>query len=182
MYDTLKQISEKAIKLADFQFTQEKIENNWLGTNPASESEIKLTQDRLGIELPTDYKKFISITNGFSAPNDIEPTFESINKIDYLKNIDNFIIEAYSIDGIEDIGKQLEKSILIGGINQEQYFLLIPPDLTNRKWKYWKFANWHPGEEEHESLELYFKNVLNFINETIESEKTNHNNGSYEKH
>lgn len=169
MYSLLRKISEKAIELADFEFTQEQTENKWLGTKPTSETDIKLTEKRLGIEFPTDFKKFLSITNGFSAPNDIEPTFEPINKIDFLKNIDSFMIEAYSIDGIENIGPQLEKSILVGGINQEQYFLLIPPNSTIEKWKYWKFANWYPGEEEHENLESYFKEVLNFMNEQIKS-------------
>ncbi|WP_324026553.1 hypothetical protein QSV08_03285 [Maribacter sp. BPC-D8] len=81
-----------------------------------------------------------------------------------MRNIDSFIIESYSIDGIENIGKQLEKSILVGGINQEQYFLLIPPNATNEKWKYWKFANWYPGEEEFDDLHSYFKSTLEFIN------------------
>lgn len=154
----LKKISEKAIKLSDIEFTQEQIKNNWLGSKPASESEIEQTEKRLKIKFPNDFKLFLSITNGFSAPNEIEPTFEQITKIDYLKNIDSSIIEAYGID-------ELEKSILIGGINQEQYFLLIPPNTMNDHWKYWKFANWYPGEEEYENLESYFKNVLDFINE-----------------
>ena len=171
MNSILKNISEKAIELADLEFSQEQIKKKWLGTKPASQYEIKLAEKRLGIELPTDYRWFLSITNGFSAPNDIEPTFESLDKIDFLKNIDSQIIEAYSIDGIENIGEQLEKSILIGGVNEEQYFLLIPSNSTNGKWKYWKFANWHPGEEEHESLKSYFEEVLNFISETIKSEK-----------
>ena len=168
MDSLLKKISEKAIELADIQFTQEQTENKWLGTKPASEAEIKRTEKRLGIEFPADFKKFLSITNGFSAPNDIEPTFESITKIDYLKNIDSFIIEAYSINGIENIGKELEKSILVAGIKEEQYFLLIPPDLKTKNWKYWKFANWHPGEEEHENLESYFNDLLEFINDQTE--------------
>ena len=170
MNSLLKKISEKAIELADFEFTQEQTKNKWLGTKPASENEIKLTEKRLGIKFPTDFKLFLSITNGFSAPNDIEPPFEPIDKIDFLKNIDSFIIEAYNVDGIENIGKQLEKSILVGGINQEQYFLLIPPNSTNEKWKYWKFANWNPGEEEHKNLESYFMEVLSFMNEQIETE------------
>jgi len=173
MDSLLKKISEKAIELADFEFAQEQTKNKWLGTKPASETEIKSTEKRLGIEFPSDFKKFLSITNGFLAPNDIEPTFEQIDRIDYLKNIDSFIIEAYSIDEIENIGKELEKSILVGGINEEQYFLLIPSDLTNKKWKYWKFANWHPGEEEHQNLESYFKNVLELINEQIETKSKN---------
>jgi cell wall assembly regulator SMI1 len=170
MNSLLRQISEKAIELADLEFTQEQADNKWLGTKPASETDIKLTEKRLGIEFPTDFKQFLLVTNGFSAPNEIEPSFEPINRVDLLKNIDNDIIEAYSIDGIENIGKQLEQSILVGGINQEQYFLLIPPNSINEKWKYWKFANWCPGEEEHENLESYFIDVLTFMNEQTESE------------
>ncbi len=34
MKDLLNQISVKAIELADFEFTQEQIENKWLGTKP----------------------------------------------------------------------------------------------------------------------------------------------------
>ena len=169
MKSLLKQISEKAIELADFEFNQEQTQNKWLGNNPASENEIELTEKRLGIEFPIDFKHFLLITNGFSAPNDIEPTFEPIDKIDFLKNIEEQTIEAYSIAGIENIGNQLEKSILIGGINEEQYFLLIPPNPKNENWKYWKFANWFPGEEEFENLESYFKNVLEFINEELGS-------------
>lgn len=167
MKSLLKQISEKAIELANFEFTQKHTENKWLGTKPASETEIKLTEKRLGIEFPTDFKKFLSITNGFAAPNDIEPTFEPTDKINYLKKIDSFIIEAYSIEGIENIGKELEKSILVGGINEEQHFLLIPSDLKRGKWKYWKFANWYPGEVEYENLEHYFNDVLEFMKEQI---------------
>ncbi|SFR76960.1 SMI1/KNR4 family protein [Maribacter stanieri] len=165
MNSLLKQISEKAIDLADFEFTQEQIENKWLGAKPTAETEIKLIEKRLGIEFPNDFKQFLSITNGFSAPNEIELTFEPINKIDFLKNIDSHIIEAYSIEGIENIGMQLEKSIVVGGINEEQYFLLIPTNSSSDKWKYWKFANWFPGEEEHKNLEAYFNGVLGFMNE-----------------
>ncbi len=170
MNSLLKQISEKAIELADFEFTQEQTENKWLGTKPVSETEIKLTEKRLGIEFPTDFKQFLSITNGFSAPNDIEPTFESIGKIDYLKNIDNFLVEVWNQQGIADIGKQLERSILIAGITEEQYFLIIPPKSDLEKWIYWKFSSWQPGEVEYKDLEHYFNDVLEFINEQIESE------------
>ncbi|MEZ4802689.1 MAG: SMI1/KNR4 family protein [Gelidibacter sp.] len=168
MKNLLKKISEKAIELADFEFTQEQAQNRWLGTKPASENEIKLTEKRLGIEFPTDFKLFLSITNGFSAPNDIEPTFEPIDKIDYLKKIDNFIVEVWNQEGIAEIGNQLERSITIAGISEEQYFLLIPPKCNTEQWKYWKFSSWQPGEVEYANLERYFNDVLEFINEQIE--------------
>ena len=60
MNELLKLISERAIELADFDFTQEQTENKWLGNIPALENEIKLTEKRLGIELPADFKLFLS--------------------------------------------------------------------------------------------------------------------------
>ena len=152
MNSLLKQISEKAIELADFEFTQEQYENKWLGTKPVSETEIKLTEKRLGIEFPSDYKNFLAITNGFAAPNDIEPTFEPIEKIEYLKNIDSYLIDVWNQDETADIGEHLERSILVGGITEEQYFLLIPPKTDSGNWKYLWFNiscrnNWKPKKD-----------------------------------
>lgn len=156
MKNLLIDISRKAIKYEDFNFTIEQIEKEWLGNIPATESEILDTEVRLGIKLPKDYIEFLKITNGFSAPNDIEPSFEKIEEIDYLKNVDEFTIEAYGLAELED-------AILVGGKSEEQYFLLLPPKFKNEKWKYWKFANWHPGEHPFENLAEYFKDVLEFI-------------------
>ena len=167
MNSLLKQISEKAIELGDFEFTQDQTENKWLGSKPISEIEINLTEKRLGIEFPTDFKKFLLITNGFFSPNNIEPTFEPIDRIEYLKNIDGSLVEVWNQEGIADIGKQLERSIVIAGRNEEQYFLIIPPESDLEKWKYWKFSSWQPGEVEHKDLQHYFKDVLLFMNEQI---------------
>ena len=156
-------ISEKAIKYEDFNFTSEQIENNWLGTIPATEKQINDAENKLGIKLPEDYIEFIRITNGFSAPNGIEPSFENIENIDFLKNIDDFVIEAYSYL------PELENAILIAGISEEQYFLLLPPKSKNEEWKYWKFANWYPGEHPYENLKEYFEDVLRFIIDQHES-------------
>lgn len=163
MKNLLIAISEKAIKYEDFNFTPEQIENNWLGTIPASEKQIIEAENKLGIKLPKDYIEFIKITNGFSAPNDIEPTFEAIENIDFLRNIEPFAIEAYAYL------PELENSILVGGIEEEQYFLLLPPKSKNEQWRYWKFANWHPGEHAYQNLKEYFEDVLQFIIENHES-------------
>ena len=164
MKELLSQISKKAIQLADIEFSELQIQNKWLGNSPANLTEIDLAEKRLGLKLPLDYKKFLSITNGFKASTNIEPTFLDINKIDFLKNIDLETINIFSTD------KELLKhkdSILVAGIDDEQYFLLIPPNSNSDKWDYWKFANWIPGEEKYNDLESYFKDVLEFINEEI---------------
>lgn len=149
-------ISEKAIKLEDFDFTSEQIKNSWLGNIPATETQISEVENMLGVKLPEDYIEFLRITNGFLAPNDVEPSFENIEKIDFFKNVDEFTIEAYGL-------VELENAIIIGGISEEQYFLLLPPKSENEKWKYWKFANWMAGEQPFENLKEYFQYVLEFI-------------------
>ena len=159
MENLLIDISEKAIKSEDFNFTSEQIENNWLGNIPASEKQISDAENKLCVKFPEDYKEFLKITNGFSAPNDVEPSFENIEKIDYLKNVDEFTIECYGL-------VELENAIIVGGISEEQYFLLLPPKAENEYWKYWKFANWMAGEQPFENLKEYFEDVLEFLNKT----------------
>lgn len=163
MNKLLVEISKKAIKYENLNFTKIQIENNWLGNFPATEKQIAEKEAKLGLKLPEDYKAFLKITNGFSAPNNIEPSFESIEKIDFLKNIDNFTIECYDLP-------ELENAIIVAGISEEQYFLLLPPKSVNEKWKYWKFANWYPGEHPFENLNNYFEDVLKFIEDQYEKQ------------
>ncbi|MGF7042264.1 hypothetical protein M2273_005536 [Mucilaginibacter lappiensis] len=79
------------------------------------------------------------------------------------KNIDTYLLEIWNEGVLIDVGEQLNKAIVIGGMNDEQYFFLIPPDYPDNKWQYWKFANWIPGEQRYENLENYFQSVLDFI-------------------
>mgnify|MGYP000498278866 CR=1 FL=1 len=104
----------------------------------------------------------MKITNGFSQSTITEPEFYSINKIDWLKNIDHELINIWKENGPEEIGEQLERAIIVADSNKEQQFLLISPT-RNKEWKFWKFGNWIPGEEEYESLEVYFEETLEFL-------------------
>lgn len=167
MKNLLYQISELALKPKDIEFSKRQVDNQWLGEEATSEFGISEVENRLKVQFPGDYKEFLLISNGFAAPNDIEPTFLPIESVDYLKNIDNELIGIWTRDGIPTIGEELEKSILIGGINEEQYFLIIPPDSKNLKWRYWKFASWIPGEEEYKSLYNYFEEVSDFLNQQM---------------
>ncbi|WP_299104004.1 SMI1/KNR4 family protein [uncultured Tenacibaculum sp.] len=165
MEKLFKELSISAIKLGDVPYTQEQVENSCLKTDAATESNFEVLEKRLGCKLPSDYKELMLLTNGFPAPNSIEPSFLPLEKVNFLKDIDSELIEAYSIEGIEEVGENLERSILVGGVDEEQYFLLIPPNKEGLKWRYWKFANWIPGEEPYENLRHYFKTVIEF-NET----------------
>lgn len=145
-------------------FTPEQIKNNWIGNPPATKKEIEETELRLGIELPIDYKEFLLIANGYPTYNDaVEPSFEKITQIQYLKDFYPDIIDIWRDTGNEDISKELAKSIIIAGKQEEQWFLLIPPTDKNDNWKYWKFASWIPGEIEYKNLTEYFLDTINGI-------------------
>jgi len=168
MREILKEISEKAILLGDFKFTEEQVKTKWLGYAPAKSSEIKKTEERLGIELPEDYQHFLEITNGFPQYNAIVASLMPVEKINYLKICDPFLIEVWqSHEVLKDASDGLNASILIGGLDEEQYALLVPPYGNYDKWGYWKFASWYPGEERYNSLKEYFLNDIFFMKDQI---------------
>ena len=80
-----------------------------------------------------------------------------------MKDYDPTVIDIWRNAGNEDISSELAKSIIVAGKQEEQWFLLIPPSDNKSKWKYWKFANWIPGEIEYENLEEYFRDVIKGI-------------------
>lgn len=128
---------------------------------------ILATQARLNVVFPNDYVEFLLFTNGFFTPCDAtEPTFESVDKIDLLKNVDSFLLEIWGEGALANTAEFLNRAIVIGGLNDEQYFLLIPPIASDEKWLYWKFASWLAGEYSYENLEAYFKSVLSFLKQT----------------
>lgn len=167
MKDVLSKLSKAAIDLGDYPF--EKDSACWIGYNPATDEEIKKTESRLGVNFPSDFKEFMKISNGFPATSSIEPSFLSLSKIDYTKNIDPFLIKLWTDKSVvpTELAEKYERSITIGGINEEQMFMLIPPANSNDDWEYWKFANWIPGEEPYPSLKDYFLNVIEFCKEEI---------------
>ncbi len=164
MHNILKEISERAILLNEFEFHDANAQTKWLGTDAANKNEIAKTEKRLQIKLPDDYINFISSTNGFPAVSNIGVTFLPIEKIDYLKNLDISLIEIWSeFEELKEISLALENSILIGGLEEEQSFLLIPPYGKHKKWRYWYFAAWLPGEQPYKSLNGYFQKELKLL-------------------
>ncbi|WP_207534872.1 SMI1/KNR4 family protein [Desertivirga arenae] len=164
MKELLIKISQLAIRRADpnIIIKEEQKQTGWLGNAPATIEEIDELETRLNVRFPEDYKEFLNLCNGFSAPNHIEPSFLPAQEVTWLKDVDPSLVEIWNTEELRDIGQQLERSIIIAGIEEEQYLLLIPP-FEHVGWSYWKFANWHPGEHAYGGLEEYFKDVLTFM-------------------
>lgn len=167
MENLIKKLFEKSIKLGDVEYSEKEINSIWIGNPPASKEMINKVEKKLKVSFPEDYKALLLITNGFKTCNDaVEPSFLKIEAVDYFKNIDPFAVKCYKDTLIE-----LSESILIGGKNEEQQFLIIPPKNEKENWRYWKFANWIPGEQEFKNLKDYLNNVIIFLEKTIKEEK-----------
>lgn len=162
--DLLRIVSIRAIALGDFKYADDAISNEWLGAPPPSQEDINETEKRLGIKLPQGYLDFMAVTNGFEATASTFPAFHTIDKIDYLIHVDPFQIDLWLQDGTEDIGLKMKRSIIVGGINDEQYFLLIPP-LKDEEWEYWEFASWYPGEVVYRNFKTFWFSVEAFLKE-----------------
>jgi cell wall assembly regulator SMI1 len=166
MLKTLQEISKKALLLHDFDFADEQVKTKWIGTTAAQYKEISDAEKRLKIKLPDDYIEFLKISNGFPQTSLISCSFLPIDKIDYLKTLEEDLVEIWSEnDDLTEVGEALASSILIGGFNEEQQFLLVPPNGRIDKWRYWKFASWIPGEHEFSSMKEYFISELSFLKE-----------------
>ncbi|WP_298516599.1 SMI1/KNR4 family protein [uncultured Kordia sp.] len=165
MKSILEAISLEMIRLDEFHYPKEQLQSKWFGNPPADSNSIEQAEARLQVTFPDDYKEFLSIANGFHAFSDIEPTFYTVESIDYLKNMDAELIKIWRETGNEDLADVLAQSILIAGFEEEQQFLLIPPSEASKNWRYWKFSSWYPGEEPFDSLKDYFTNALEFLKE-----------------
>lgn len=136
---------------------------------PANDDEISTLETRLNINLPEDYKSFLKTTNGMNSPIETEPSFLDTMKVAFLKDVEADLIEIWRETGNTSVADALHRSILVGGLDEEQMFLLIPPNEFLKHWQYWKFANWIPGEEAYEDLVDYFQNVIMCLEESFKS-------------
>ena len=172
MKELLQEISINAIELGyvNAKLSPKQLEAKWLGFEPATSEAIHKLEKRLGIELPSDYKAFMQLTNGFLFATGVDPSFCAVEKVAYLKKTDPYLIEVWSAPGTADIGEKLKTAIQVGGFDEEQYFYLIPPSKENPNWEYWVFANWAPGETVYNSLADYFKTVLEYTVYFMETE------------
>jgi hypothetical protein len=159
MKQILQEISELAFFLNDFDFNEDQFQSGWLGNAPATNEEISNAEDRLGINLPQDYVEFLKIANGFHAASTNHPVFAPVAEIDYLKKLDGDMVKYWPL---EDVARNLAKSIKVGGLYEDKIFILIPPDHEKDQWRYWSFT-WADGETPYTNLTHYFTDKLEYL-------------------
>ncbi|MBN2746237.1 MAG: SMI1/KNR4 family protein [Bacteroidales bacterium] len=168
MKELIDRLFTLSIKLGDFEFTCGERQTRWLGRPPASSQEIIAAEQRLNQCLPTDYKSLLAVTNGYRELTNVEPSFLPIERVDWLKNVNPEqlrITKEFGDDPEEE--ERLERSIVIGGIDEEQSFYIIPPDPNKNEWTYYKYAYWDPMGSFYSGIEEYLKDTINFMEKEI---------------
>lgn len=74
------------IMIAEEAIDKEAIKNKWLSYPPASEPNIKVREQQLGIVLPPSYKEFLLASNGFRWVSVFLDNLSPVAKIDWTKN------------------------------------------------------------------------------------------------
>ena len=162
----LQRISDSAISKKDIDFDDTVRQSKWLGYPPATVARIQAAEKRLGIKLPEDYKAFLLATDGFRATGNTDINFLPVERIGRLRDLDS---EAVAIGGdpVDENDSAhaagYTRSIIIGGLKEEQQFLLVPPGGKDKEWQYWFSAFWLPGEKAYPSLRFYLEYELQFM-------------------
>ncbi len=166
MKELLHAISIKALAQGKIPFSEQQFKAQWLGENPASRSAITHCEDKLKLQLPTDYIEFLCCSNGFVSTSDIHATFLPVEDIDYFEVKDKELVDFWS-NKEPEIGLRLQRSILIAGLSEDQQLLLVPPH-ENEGWHYWQFAAWIPGIVSFENLSAILNDQLAFLEQEPE--------------
>jgi hypothetical protein len=164
--ELLQRLSDSAINQKEIDYDKVVIQSRWLGHPSAKPELIKATEQRLGISLPEDYKAFLLVSNGFRATSNIGVTFLPVERIGWLRDLDSELANILGTPADKDDSAQaarFQRSILIGGLDEEQQFLLVPPGGVDKEWKYWFWGSWVPGEEPYLSLRFYLESELQFM-------------------
>jgi len=159
--ELLSQISKFAFEQKPIRFSEEILQRKSLSRPPALEEDIIATEQKLNLSLPEDYKSFLFTSNGFECFSHTGVTVSSVDKVDFLVNFDEELVDVWA-DQMEDIdpefSQKLRSRIIIGGHEEEQRLLLIP--LQNNQWECWHFSSWSPGEDAYPGFRFYMEKEL----------------------
>ena len=164
----LNRISKLAIEQNTINFSDEVLKSKTLSRTTATNAEVKAAENKLKVSFPEDYKKFLLTSNGFENFSHTGVTLSSIDKLDFLTNVDERLVDIWadSMDEVDNsYGDKLKSSIVIGGLEEEQYLLLI--QLSNKKWECWHFSSWRPGEVVYESFRFYMEDELQRLEDNL---------------
>jgi hypothetical protein len=163
MRQLLQRFSSTAVELSNQTHKEQVKKDQWLGYLPATTQAIAAAERRHGLRFPADYREFLLTTNGFKSFSNTGMTLLPVEKIGFFRDLDPQLVEAWSdpqLFGDSAIADAFANSLLIGGYEEEQQLLLVPPYKNNPDWTCWYFALWMPGEKKHPAFRFYLEQEL----------------------
>ena len=148
-----------------FKLPQSVIESDWLGYPGATETQIANVEQTIGKMLPPSYRQFLQITNGWRHTGNFIYKIWSVEKINWLKVLNQDIIDIWVDDSVENSSDEMPyvnhgdyrisevrnfadlRSVLqISDWGDAALYLLNPSIITSDdEWEAWFFASWIPG-------------------------------------
>ncbi|WP_410611331.1 SMI1/KNR4 family protein [Amycolatopsis sp. lyj-109] len=91
--DTLREA--EADGRAEWMLTDAQREAGWLGFEPAGEESLLVAERRLGVNLPTTYRNFLSASNGWSSMAG-EVDLLAVEQVDWFTKLNPGLLERWS--------------------------------------------------------------------------------------
>jgi hypothetical protein len=156
----------------------------WLGSDPATDTQITQAENRLKIALPPSYRAFLRISNGWLRTTFAIERIWGTQEIDWFRKKHRDWISCYlapssfeareetpdeeyfTYERAEDFRtRHLRETLQISEVGDSAVLLLNPQVITkDGEWEAWFFANWLPGVWRYRSfLEMMQAEYNSFI-------------------
>ena len=105
---------------------------------PVAEPEVAAAEQRLGLTLPTSYRTFLSVTNGWGPLGPFIHRLFRIDEVARFAELNPDWVDAYGG------GEELESLVQISEVGDSAVLLLNPTVRDDGEWEAWFFATWGP--------------------------------------
>lgn len=144
----------------------------WLGYKGATERQLVMAEQRLGITLPPSYRSFLAVTNGWQRTTQFIESLWPVSKIDWYAHRHQHLIDAWMEGSQPHLRPSIPDSeyLVYGSVDQpfrdaylqtalaisplyDGIYLLNPQTLTaDGEWEAWFFAAWNLGAARYPSF------------------------------
>ncbi len=162
--------------------------NNWLGFDSAVDNAIENKEKELGVVLPTSYKNFLKVSNGFRQISHFSGNLLPVEKIDWLRNTDPEFISlcnryetieipdsdyyVYDTEVDQDLRIEYFKdTIQISEWTDGAIILLNPMVRFEDEFEVWLYANWAAGAKRYKSFADLINGELKSTLKLLEEEE-----------
>jgi hypothetical protein len=151
----------------------------WLGYPAATEGQIARAESRLGKALPTSYREFLKVSNGWRATGFFIDKIWSTEDIEWFRVRHHEWIADWNLGAAayaasnpksaaptgDDDGSNLPFVLEISDVGDSAIYLLNPLVVAgDGEWQAWFFSNWNPGSVRYGSFqELMEAERKNFL-------------------